>query len=220
MPDARSLVPSAEVYRGRGYGQPFGETDRTDAWWSTPLLQALGLLVLFGYATWAAFQGRYYEVLEGGRNYLSPVYSPKIVVGWWPFSPALLALAAPGGFRATCYYYRKAYYRAFLASPTACAVGKPWKGYSGENAFPLILQNLHRFFMYGALLYMIFLWHDVIKAFTFGGHFGIGVGSLFILASTTMLSFYTFSCHSWRHLIGGSIDCFSCTASTRNRHKI
>ena len=57
---------------GRAYGEPFGRSDRTDLWWLTPLAQALGLLVLGGYATWAALQGEHYEF----GNYLSPFYSP------------------------------------------------------------------------------------------------------------------------------------------------
>src|ERR1041385_4612659 len=65
------------AYRGRGYGAPFGKSERRDLWWVKPLSQALGLLVLFGYATWAAFQGRNFGVEDGLRHYLSPVYSPK-----------------------------------------------------------------------------------------------------------------------------------------------
>ena len=44
---------------------------------------------------------------------------------WVPFSAAFLILPFPGLFRFTCYYYRKAYYRAFWADPVACAVGEP-----------------------------------------------------------------------------------------------
>ena len=41
----------------------------------------------------------------------------------------------------------------------------------------------------------------------------MGVGSLVILANTTLLTLYTFSCHSLRHLVGGNLDCFSCAVS-------
>ena len=71
---------------------------------------------------------------------------------WWGLSPALLILIFPLGFRLTCYYYRKAYYRGFWASPPACAVAEPHKKYTGETRFPLILQNIHRYFFYAALL--------------------------------------------------------------------
>jgi hypothetical protein len=39
--------------------------------------------------------------------------------------------------------------------------------------------------------------------------FGIGVGSLVLLANVAMLGSYTFSCHSFRHLIGGRRDSLS-----------
>ena len=41
-------------------------------------------------------------------------------------------------FRLTCYYYRKAYYRAFWLSPPACAVAEPHAKYTGETRFPLL----------------------------------------------------------------------------------
>ena len=97
--------------------------------------------------------------------YLSPFYSPcltdKCVSGssdfgqpfsWWQLSPALLILIFPLGFRLTCYYYRKAYYRAFWLSPPACAVAEPHGKYTGETRLPLILQNIHRYFWYAAVI--------------------------------------------------------------------
>jgi hypothetical protein len=214
-----------ERHRGRGFGEGFGATDRRDGWWIMPLSQALGLLFLGGYATWAALQGNHYLVTDGGRDYLSPFYSPLLLYKWWPLSPALLILGAPMGFRTTCYYYRKAYYRAFFGDPAACAVGELRSGgYRGETAFPFILQNLHRYFLYLALGFLVVLWSDVFRAFTFAAadgtkHIGMGGGSLAILASTTLLSLYTLSCHSLRHLLGGRIDCFSCAVAGGPRRK-
>ncbi len=134
-------------------------------------------------------------------------------------SPAILILGGPLGFRATCYYYRKAYYRSFFLDPPACSVGefRPHK-YRGETAFPLILQNLHRYFLYVALIFLIILWYDAIRAFWFEGGFGIGVGSLVLLTNIVLLSLYTFSCHSLRHIVGGKLDCFSCVALGGPRH--
>ena len=143
----------------------FGSTMRRDAWWAQPLVTFLVLGAFVVYATWAAFQGDHYEY----GPYLSPFYSPLLfgdgsaqlvravgAPGWWPGAcrsrAALLILWAPGGFRFTCYYYRGAYYKAFWADPPSCAVGEPRKGYRGENSFPLILQNVHRYFLYLALL--------------------------------------------------------------------
>ena len=211
----------AGAFRGRGFRERFGETGRTDAWWLQPVAQAIGLGGLGLYATWAALQGAHYEF----GHYLSPFYSPLWKPSWWPLSPAFLILWMPLGFRATCYYYRKAYYRAFFADPQACAVGElKSKGYCGELKFPFILQNLHRYFLYLAILILAVLWWDVVRAFTFPQangtvRFGIGMGTLALLFNTSLLTLYTFSCHSLRHLIGGKLDCFSCAAAGGPRHK-
>ena len=220
--EAAGPALGSSAHRGTGSAQKFGESERDDAWWFKPLLQAAGLALLIGYANYAAILGpAHYHYIENGRDYLSPFYSPYLHPAWLPawLSPALLILVFPLGFRTTCYYYRKAYYRSFFADPIACAVGeiKP-KGYRGETKFPFILQNMHRFFLYAALVFLVILWIDVIKACIFvnadGSHaFGVGGGSLAILASTTFLTLYTFSCHSLRHIVGGKLDCFSCAVA-------
>src|SRR5262245_48669033 len=201
----------------------FGGTMRRDAWWPQPLVAC----VIFGgfvvYATWAAFQNAHYTY----GPYLSPFYSPELVgdsphawfgpkPGWWPsllpFSPALLILPFPGLFRVTCYYYRGAYYKAFWADPPSCAVGEPRKTYWGERSFPLILQNVHRYFLYVALLFLVFLSYDVWKACWFTDpatgrtSFGIGVGTLVLAVNVALLASYAFGCHSLRHLVGGMLD--------------
>jgi hypothetical protein len=118
----------------------------------------------------------------------------------------------------TCYYYRKAYYRSFFLDPMGCAVGEGRKGYAGETKFPFILQNIHRYFLYAALVFVVILWVDVVKAFIFDGRFGVALGSIFVLASTATITLYTFSCHSLRHLVGGRLDCFSCAVAGGPRH--
>ena len=166
------------------------------------------------------------RIRRGGDNvsaapYLSPFYSPLIDPHhhWWPFSPAILILGGPLGFRLTCYYYRKAYYRGFLLDPPACAVGEGGgRKYRGETAFPFILQNVHRYFFYIAVIFVAFLWYDAIVAFDFDGKFGIGVGTLVMLVNIILLTMYTFSCHSLRHLVGGKLDCFSCATLGGPRH--
>ncbi len=210
-----------------------GATERKDLWWLGPVLTVAGLSLGFGYLTWAAFLG---DPAHGHWGpYLSPVYSPPLLE-WFPsltgivphwVSPALLILWAPGGFRATCYYYRKAYYRAAFMTPPACAVeGVPYKDYKGEKYFPFILQNAHRFFMYLAVAFIAILLYDFYKAFWFptadgsGTQFGVGVGTLVMGINCVFLSNYTLGCHSLRHLIGGKIDCFSCNQFTRARYKL
>src|ERR1041384_894284 len=146
----------------------FLETGRGDAWWVQPLVVFAILGGFVVYATWSAFQNAHYSF----GNYLSPFYSPELFgdsphawfgpkPSWFPsfipFSPALLILWMPGGFRMTCYYYRGAYYKAFWADPPSCAVGEPRKSYLGENSFPLIIQNIHRYFLYIAVLFLFML---------------------------------------------------------------
>lgn len=201
----------------------FGMTARKDLWWVRPLVIFIVLSSFIVYATWAAFQGDHYSA----GPYLSPFYSPLLFGDpehawfgpkpvWWPlilpFSPALLILWAPGGFRLTCYYYRGAYYKSFWADPPACAVGEPRKTYLGENSFPLILQNAHRFFLYLAVLFVFILLYDAWKAMWFMAeetgveHFGIGIGTIVLTLNAVLLGIYTFSCHSFRHLVGGFKD--------------
>jgi hypothetical protein len=211
-----SHAPLPLVHRG------FGETLRRDAWWLQPLVVFTILGAFVVYATWAAFQNAHY--LYG--PYLSPFYSPELFgdprtawfgarPAWWPsllpFSPALIILPFPGLFRVTCYYYRGAYYKAFWADPPNCAVGEPRKGYRGERYFPLIVQNIHRYFLYVALFFLFFLSRDVWKALWFdngagGKQFGIGVGTLVLALNVVLLTSYTLGCHSLRHVIGGYLD--------------
>ena len=197
----------------------FGATMRHDAWWVelVPVVLILGAFTI--YATWRTFEGAYYE----WGPYLSPFYSPLIKPRWWPLSPAVLILWAPLGFRATCYYYRKAYYRSFTLHPPGCAVAEGARGeYHGETSFPLILQNLHRYFLYIAIVFLVILWYDAALAFRFssptGKQFGVGLGSLVLLANIILLTGYTLSCHSLRHIVGGNVDCFSCVVAGGPRH--
>ncbi|MBF8267669.1 MAG: putative integral rane protein [Dehalococcoidia bacterium] len=191
-----------------------GKTERRDTWWLQPLLTVVALGAFVAYATWVAFTGDNYWV----EPYLSPFYSPLLggnlgepvlKLRWWPFTPAILVLWVPLGFRLTCYYGRRTYYRAFFWDPPACAVGEPRKGYHGESRFPFILQNLHRYFFYLSLVVVAFLWYDAVRGFVFDGRFGVGVGSLLLLAEALLLSMYSLSCHCLRHVAGGCVDCLS-----------
>jgi hypothetical protein len=182
----------------------------------------LGAFII--YATFRAFANADYRLGAGtgtlpGHAYLiSPFYSPLVVLpgslAW--VSPALLILWAPGGFRVTCYYYRKAYYRAFFLDPVGCAVGEPsrfcgfrrGRGYAGETGL-LAFQNLHRYFLYLALGFLVVLAVDVARSCRWPDGFGVSVGTLVLALNTTLLTLYTLSCHSFRHLVGGRLDAFS-----------
>jgi hypothetical protein len=191
---------------------PLGASARTDAWWAGPLATVLGFSGFIVYATWRAFEGASYE----WGAYLSPFYSPFFDVSWakaWGlgfFTPAMLILPGPASFRFTCYYYRKAYYRAFAWDPPACAIAEraPHR-YHGETRL-LLFQNLHRYAMYVALVFLVILWKDAIEAiigWKDGVH--VGVGTLVMLTNCVLLTGYTFGCHSVRHLIGGGVNSYS-----------
>jgi len=216
--------------------QRFGQTARKDLWWLSPLVVFIVLSSFVVYATWAAFQGEHYTY----GPYLSPLYSPELFghsphaffgpkPGWWPmwlpFSPALLILWAPGLFRVTCYYYRGAYYKSFFLSPANCSVAESKRKYSGERSFPLILQNIHRYFMYIALLFLLLLTYDVIKAIIFIDHvtgkseFGIGLGTVVLAINVVLLGGYTLGCHSLRHVIGGIRDRLSGSPARRKMYQ-
>jgi hypothetical protein len=192
----------------------FGQTRRADKWWVQPLVVFLGLSAFIAYSTWAALQGKHFRF----GSYLSPFYSPELFgaheswfgpnPSWMPawVTGAMLILWAPGGFRVTCYYYRGAYYKAFWADPPSCTVGELRKTYLGERSFPLILQNVHRYFLYLALVFLVILARDVWDAFWFDGRFGIGVGTLVLLTNLVLLTSYTLGCHSFRHVVGGFRD--------------
>jgi hypothetical protein len=219
-------MPTIQVAGRRG---DFASTRRVDHWWVAPASTAVGLLLFFGYLTFRAVNATYvwYD------PYISPTVAPPLFTpasgypgavpvvhawfgtfpAWWPaFVPQSPAFFLPGlaiAFRFTCYYYRGAYYKAFALTPPSCAVrGVPGQ-YRGETAL-LLFQNLHRYTLYGALFLLVCLWWEGMSAFFRDGRFGIGVGTVVMLVNAALLTGYTFGCHSWRHLIGGRLDCFSC----------
>jgi len=113
-------------------------------------------------------------------------------------------------------------------------VGEPRKTYLGERSFPLIIQNVHRYFMYIAVLFIIVLTYDALRAMWFPDvltgkeHFGIGVGTLVMMVNAFLLSSYTLGCHSLRHLVGGFLDSkskspscaktYNCVSCLNQRH--
>ncbi len=202
-----------------------GATFRRDRWWVAPVLTGVGLTLFGIYSAIVIIWGADYLYLGGGAHYLSPFYSPdleSILHVDVPFSPAFLVVWAPLGLRLTCYYYRKAYYRAFFVAPPACAVRGAGRKYTGEARLPFVLQNVHRYFLYFATIVLAFLWYDTVRAFFFrdsGGSLalGLGLGTLVMLANVLFLTFFTFGCNSMRHLVGGCLDCF---AAHRERHRL
>lgn len=196
-------------------------TLRTDRWWWAPVLNVVGLLAWLTYSVTRVFLQENYWVAD--YHYLTPYYSPCVSNGclpeaahfgtflpdvWWmPY--AALSLPFLLLFRLTCYYYRKAYYRAFWASPPACAVAEPHAKYSGETKFPLLGQNLHRYAFYAAVIISLINTYDAVLAFHSPSGFGFGLGNVILVINVVMLWAYTVSCHSCRHIVGGRLRNFS-----------
>jgi len=193
-------------------------------WWVQPAIYATVLSAFVIYSFWSVVFGASGGGWHAGP-YLSPFYSPLIKFGWWhnigPFvlSSAILVAWVPLGFRASCYYYRKAYYRSFFWDPPACAIREPQHGrYTGERRFPFVINNYHRYFLYLSIIVLGFLWWDTISSFTYRGTWYVGFGSIVMLVNVVALTLYTSSCHALRHLVGGSVDCYSCTFAGNTRH--
>ena len=190
-------------------------------WWVGPITVTT---ILTGFGIYVMVMILFFERGEYA-NYLSPFYSPPVpspLPDW--LSPAIFVLWIPLGFRATCYYYRKAYYRAFFWDPPACSSKaqqrepRSAENYRGErNLF--VWNNVHRYFLYGSFVVLAFLTLDTVRAFLPDGSFGITVGSLIFLVNVTLLWMYSLSCHSLRHLIGGRVDCYSCVSGGEARLK-
>ena len=214
------------VSPGHGSGAPpprraaiAARTLRTDRWWLQPLLTVLALVAFVVYSSVRAFQNAHYFA----EPYISPFYSPcittacegdtfpELFTGPAFISPAIYILVVPLGFRLTCYYYRKAYYRSFWQSPPACAVAEPHRRYTGETRFPLVGQNVHRYFLYAALLFNVILFYEAFRGFRDEtGEWGhMGLGTVILLVNAVMLFLYSISCHSCRHIVGGRLNTFS-----------
>ena len=200
-------------------------TLRTDRWWLQPAITVAVLVSFIIYATLRAFEAKFYFA----EPLISPFYSPcmtsacpegaslvgrpfgTVALFGMAISPALFILIFPLGFRMTCYYYRKAYYRSFWQSPPACAVAEPHSTYTGETKAPLILQNGHRWFFLAGLVFNVILTIDAFLAFRNSeGQWGhMSVGTLVLLANASLLWLYSASCHTCRHTIGGRLKHFS-----------
>ena len=212
--------------------------DRKDKWWFMPLLQGLVIIIFIAYTTVTLF---FPDILGNGtfNHYRSPIFDMDLhnfygidivkAIGWpnSPFLPAaLIVLWVPIGYRATCYYMRRIYYRSFFGNPPACATngynirrGK----YTGERWLPFILNNYHRYFLYAAIVVALFHWIELPNAFSVmvnGSYvFGIGLGTIILILDTVFLSFYVLSCHAFRHLLGGGSNCYSCSSFQTLEHK-
>jgi hypothetical protein len=213
-----------------------GRTNRIDNWLNKPIAMGLGLTAAMLYTAWRLFlfpESISYE-LEGSKV-MSPIFSPN-VLEWELFglkewgetdapswvNAAVLVLWIPFGFRGTCYYMRRVYYRTFFASPVACWVDEPEinkkLGYKGEKRL-FIFNNLHRYFLYAAMIILVIKWWDVTHTLHFDEGWGMSLGTLVMAVEAFLLTMYVTSCHALRHLAGGALDRWT-TGISRLRGKL
>ena len=74
------------------------------------------------------------------------------------------------------------------------------------------------------------LTYDAIMSYRFADGLGIGVGSVIITLNTILLTAYTFSCHSLRHIVGGRKDevsgnalrsgCYTACSAMNRTHQV
>ena len=118
--------------------------------------------------------------------------------GWWPRLAAVLAGAAdPLGARRLPLHLLllpRRLLQGVLGRPAVLRRRRAAQELPGEQLFPLILQNVHRYFLYLALLFLFLLASTSWKAIWFADpatgttHFGIGVGTLVLAANVVLLA--------------------------------
>ena len=183
-------------------------TLRHDRWWASPAATVVFLTAFVVYATWAVFQNAHYYVgAAAHRDLISPFYSPCLtaaacrapaaaspdhVVDDLPGDPGRSAgpLAGSGHLLLLP--------QGLLPELLAVATGlRRWPtatpSYTGETRFPLILQNVHRYFFFIALIFNIILTIDAVMAFRLPGDGGIGVsiGTLVLVTQRLLLWLYS-----------------------------
>ena len=205
-----------------GRAQISARTLRTDRWWLPPLLTFAGLTAWVAYATVRAFMQSDYFVEQ--YNYLTPFYSPCVsraacprprtsasscpTCSWLPVRGA--DAAVPAAVPADLLLLPQGLLPGVLAVAAGLRGGRAARQYTGETRFPLIGQNLHRYFFYAAVIISVINTYDAIYAFVrTDGEFGFGLGNVILLVNVVLLWAYTLSCHSCRSIIGGRLNHFS-----------
>ena len=229
--------------------RPF-QTQRKDTWWLQPLAVFVGLGAFIVYATFRVFEGGPFHPrsLSVAFLFTAPFWhrcpialhtvgSACSQIGWQTVSLHPLSLfcglRSDSALPATTTVERIT--KRFGRIPPSCTVSEPRNNYRGEHSFPLIIQNIHRYFLYIAIIVVGILAYDVWKALWFddgngGTTFGIGVGTIILAGNVVLLGGYTFGCHSLRHLVGGVVDllskapirrgAYNCVSCLNRRHML
>lgn len=169
--------------------------------WSFVAILALGFWALLAFPV-AEFAG-----------YIDPFYSPTILI-----------VPLPGAFRLTCYAYRKDYHRHIFKHPLGCSNADRGESssrhYTGERNAIFQLENFHRYFLYAGIAILPFFYYDFAHSLVYSGVLTLRLGSILLLVNALTLTAWTVSCHAFRHMVGGNIDCYSCVAGGGVRKEI
>ena len=143
------MESSTKVVLGGTRGGPGVATLRKDRWWLQPVVTCRysrpssstrrGPRSRTRTTTWAPTSTAIWSAPSthpASRHTASPAPRPGSPSAAGALSPALLILIFPLGFRLTCYYYRRSYYRAFWWSPPSCAVGRRPRRVLGRDPLP------------------------------------------------------------------------------------
>ena len=208
----------------------FGQTSRKDTWWLAAAalvdllrdrLRVPGLDDLLADHYWVAAlphpAGLAAVLRRGPARHPRATASPPGGRRACRSSPALFIALFPAGFRLSCYYYRGAYYKALWARPARLRRRRAPPRVPGRAKPPLIVMNIHRYFLYFGIALVFFLTYDVILATRFPVAAGRQRDHLrhrprapcIMAANVVFVALYTFCCHSFRHLVGGVLDIFS-----------
>ena len=175
----------AETAVSRPHRLGFLATLRNDAWWIEPALIGLGMADLLRLAHDHASSSISWDFEIG--PYLSPVFEPKLFGAYDSIlllACALVVLIGPIRLPRDLLLLPARLLPLLFLSPPACAVGDcAAASTTARTASLLILQNLHRFFMYIALaLRALSSWYGAVHGFLLksprrGARDGFGVGS-------------------------------------------
>lgn len=153
-----------------------------------------------------------YRITTTVFGYTDPFYSPTL---------AVIPLIAV--FRLSCYAYRKDYYRHVFKHPLGCQssdrLDEEKRTYKGETGF-FSLNNFHRYFLYIAIAILPFFYYDIyISMVYYSGYVTLRLGTVILIINALLLTTWTFSCHAFRHITGGYIDCYACKTGGRGIKK-
>ena len=162
----------------------------------------------------------------GGAHYLSPFYSPDLQSCGTrrrrsPY--AFLVIWVPLGFRAHVLLLPQGVLPGVLPRAAGLRGRRAPRGAAtaARRRCRSSCRTCTATSCYLATIVLGFLWYDAIRAFFFrrdGRSSSASASARWCCSPTwSLLSLFTFGCNSVRHLVGGRLDCFTCSRRARGR---